>query len=100
MISIILPIAYGTAMVIPLDITSNPIAAASLYLSGWANDNILLKSFGFLELPVDVDFCLTIINSIFLTKFWFLNNFEPHIRCVHNLESCEAALSSIIRSVV
>ena len=42
--SIIFPIAYGTAMLMLLDTTNSPMAAPSLYLSGKARARILLKS--------------------------------------------------------
>ena len=42
--SIIFPIAYGTAMLMLLETTSSPMAAPSLYLSGKARARILLKS--------------------------------------------------------
>ena len=42
--SIIFPIAYGTAMLMLLETTNSPMAAPSLYLSGKARARILLKS--------------------------------------------------------
>lgn len=55
-------------MVIPLEMTSNPIAAESRNLSGLARDNILLKSLGLFAFPFTVDLLLTIMYSRLLTK--------------------------------
>ena len=87
MISIIFPMANGTDIEIPLDMKSNPTAAARRYFSGRASWRILLKSVLLLALLLLLaEDLLLIINISILFKF-VLPNSDAFVRGNFDKES-------------